>query len=101
VLAQGQAPSHPGSNGVDPTCETREKIEKMRRKIIAELDSVGLLNMLNMLKLLELSILGKNNQMQQEAPNQWLNTPMSPLGLLRQLVLCLGLERKRTVRQKC
>ena len=101
VLAQGQAPSHPGSNGVDPTCEALEKIEKMRRKIIAELDSVGLLNMLNMLKLLELSILGKNNQMQQEAPNQWLNTPMSPLGLLRQLVLCLGLERKRTVRQKC
>ena len=35
--------------GVDPTCETLEKIEKMRRKIIAELDSVGLLNMLNML----------------------------------------------------
>ena len=67
----------------------------MRRKIIAELDSVGLLNMLNMLnmlKLLELSILGKNNQMQQEAPNQWLNTPMSPLGLLCQLVLCLRLE---------
>ena len=49
VLAQGQAPSHPGSNGVDPTCETLEKVEKMRRKIIAELDSVGLLNMLNML----------------------------------------------------
>ena len=45
--AQGQAPSHPGSNGVDLTGETLEKIEKMRRKIIAELDSVGVLNMLN------------------------------------------------------
>jgi len=45
--AQGQAPSHPGSNGVDLAGETLEKIEKMRRKIIAELDSVGVLNMSN------------------------------------------------------